>query len=79
MENKQIVLTMTAAQVNIVLAHLSNGAFKDVHDLINLITTQGNQQVAAPTPEAPLVKDEALPKVEETTQVVTEQTEGTVQ
>lgn len=55
MENKQIVLTMTAAQVNIILAHLSNGVFKEVHDLINLITVQGNQQIAAaqkPTEEA---------------------------
>ena len=46
MENKQIVLTMTAAQVNIILAHLSNGIFKDVNELVNLITSQGNAQIA---------------------------------
>ena len=47
MENTQITLTMTAKQVNIILAHLSEGKFKDVGDLMNLITAQGNAQIAA--------------------------------
>ena len=46
MENTQITLTMTAKQVNIILAHLSEGKFKDVGDLMNLITSQGNAQIA---------------------------------
>ena len=47
MENTQITLTITAKQVNIILAHLSEGKFKDVNELMNLITSQGNAQIAA--------------------------------
>ena len=47
MEDKIITLNLTVKQVNIVLAHLSNGIFKDVAETINLVTAQGNPQMAA--------------------------------
>ena len=46
MENKQIILTLTTIQVNIILAHLSEGKLKDVIEVVNSITSQGNAQIA---------------------------------
>ena len=46
MENTQITLTLTAKQVNIILAHLSKGIFGDVVELVNLIISQGSAQIA---------------------------------
>ena len=57
MENTQITLTMTAKQVNIILAHLSKGIFGDVVELVNLITSQGNAQIAeVQKPKEPILK-----------------------
>lgn len=69
MENEIIKLELTIKHVNIVLAHLSKGIYADVIEAINLITGQGNPQIAAlqnPPKSVPAVAlSEEAPVVDE--------------
>lgn len=60
MDNLEINLKLTVAQVNAVLAHLSKGAYADVVDLITNIREQAVPQVsnAVEKPKAQVPQDE---------------------
>lgn len=47
MENEEIFLTLTVAEVNVVLAALSELPYKSVGVVIQKIKTQGDDQIAA--------------------------------
>jgi len=62
MDDKIIELKLTVKHVNLILAHLSAGVYKEVIDVINLITGQGNPQIVAlknpPAVEEPKIQEQ---------------------
>lgn len=52
MENTEVTLRLTVAQVNTLLKHLGNGIYLEVNDIINQIRVQVVPQIAPPTVES---------------------------
>lgn len=46
MDNTEVNLRLTVAQVNMILKHLGNGSYVDVVDIINEIRLQAVPQIA---------------------------------
>lgn len=55
MDNTEVNLRLTVAQVNMILKHLGNGSYVDVVDIINEIRLQAVPQIAQEaTPPMPV-------------------------
>jgi 2-C-methyl-D-erythritol 4-phosphate cytidylyltransferase len=52
MEQMNVLITMTVAQWNVVMNALGHRPFAEVADIISIIKTQADPQLAAPAAEA---------------------------